>query len=69
MVSGGQPMQATMRLEVVQACGLLAAVKAAEQWTEGASLNMLPRVQLTVQWKAAERTAEGPYRCCKGLMP
>jgi hypothetical protein len=69
VVSGGQPMHVTMRLEVVQACGLLAAVNAAEQWTEGASLNMLPPVQLTVQPKAAEHIAEGLYRCCKGLMP
>lgn len=68
-MSGGQPMQATMRLEVVQACGLLAAVNAAEQWTEGASLSMLPCVQLTVQQKAAEHIAEGIYICCKGLMP
>jgi hypothetical protein len=67
-MSGGQPMQATMRLEVVQACGLLAAVNAAEQWTEGASLNMLPRVQLSEQQKAAEHITEGFYKCCKGLM-
>ena len=66
MVSGGLPVQATMRLEVVQACGLLAAVNAAEQWTEGASLNMFPRVQLTPQQRAAERVAEGLLRMLQG---
>ena len=69
MVSHGQPMRTTMQLEVVQACGLLAAVNAAEEWTDGVSLNILPRVQLTVRKKTAERIADGLYRCCKGLMP
>ena len=36
MASAAQPVQALVRMEIVQACGLLAAVNAAEQWSEGA---------------------------------
>ena len=55
-----------MRLEVAQACGLLAAVNAAEQWTEGASLDLFPRTQLTPQQRAAERIAEGLLQMLQG---
>ena len=35
VATAAQPVQATLQIEVVQACGLLAAVNAAGEWTEG----------------------------------